>query len=132
MSELEEDSGIGEITQTQDEAALEGEERPLQPQEPQEAQEPEEPQAYEGTYQHGRYHGKGKLRHSDSTYYEGTFANGLFHGEGRLYVKGTPNLMHYLHAFIIAIRSPSTAICQIFQLYGLLYGPVIGYYCQLI
>lgn len=46
---------------------------------------------YEGEYQNGRYHGKGKITFGKNTY-EGTFFNGQMHGEGKMTVAGeSPN-----------------------------------------
>jgi len=42
---------------------------------------------YEGEYQNGRYHGKGKITFGKNTY-EGTFFNGQMHGEGKMTVAG--------------------------------------------
>lgn len=49
---------------------------------------------YEGEYQDGRYHGKGKITFGKNSY-EGTFFNGQMHGEGKMTVEGKiKNLQH--------------------------------------
>ncbi len=39
---------------------------------------------YEGEFQHGRIHGKGKLSFQDGSYYEGEFQDEFFHGKGTM------------------------------------------------
>jgi hypothetical protein len=39
---------------------------------------------YEGEFQNGKPHGKGKHTYEFGSYYEGDFENGKFHGQGRL------------------------------------------------
>ena len=42
---------------------------------------------YEGEYQNGLYHGKGKITYGKNSY-EGTFFNGQMHGEGKMTCEG--------------------------------------------
>ena len=44
---------------------------------------------YEGTYDVGKWHGKGMLIKRDGTRYEGGFRKGKFQGWGRLHTKRT-------------------------------------------
>lgn len=53
---------------------------------------------YEGEYQNGRYHGKGKITFGKNTY-EGTFFNGQMHGEGKMTVAGKFHLTGQCPAF---------------------------------
>ena len=52
-------------------------------------------ETYEGNFENGKYHGKGKLKNADGNIYEGDFKNGLEHGYGVEISDGVKNYGRY-------------------------------------